>query len=75
VKEIRKMDRDKILKSMTNLSPEQEQCERIEELRSYYKMVVGGLDKLCKDSRELSIAITKLEESLMWAIKNIVLEA
>jgi hypothetical protein len=68
------MDKEKIFRSMTNIKPNEEQIERIEELRSYYKDVVDGLGILCKDSRELSIAITNLEDSLMWAVKSIVLE-
>ena len=68
------MDKEKIFRSMTNITPGQEQRERIEELRVYYKDTVARLDNLCKDSRELSIALTELENSLMWAVKSIVLE-
>lgn len=68
------MDLEKLLKSMTNITPNQEQIERIENLRASYKDVANSLFRYCKNSRELSIAITNLEDSLMWAVKSIVLE-
>lgn len=68
------MDVEKILKSMTNIKPDDMKIQKIENIRSAYKSVVESLSQNCKDSRELSITITKLEESLMWAVKAIVLE-
>lgn len=68
------MDKEKLLRSMTNIKPNENQIKKIEDIRNYYKKVVDGLYQHCNNSRELSIAITKLEESLMWAVKSIVLE-
>lgn len=72
--EVFKMDKNKILKSMTNIKPEDLQIQKIENIRAEYKKVVESLAQNCPDSRELSIAITNLEDSLMWAVKSIVLE-
>lgn len=68
------MDKDKILKSMTNIKPSDSQIQRIENIRDEYKKVVDSLIQNCKESRELMLAITELEGSLMWAVKSIVLE-
>lgn len=68
------MDKDKIFKSMTNITPSESQIQKIENIRSSYKGVVTSLEYNCNDSRELSIALTELENSLMWAVKSIVLE-
>lgn len=68
------MDKDKILRSMTNIKPDDLNIQKIENIRAEYKSVIESLSQNCKDSRELSIAVTKLEESLMWAVKSIVLE-
>lgn len=68
------MDKDKILRSMTNIKPNDTQIMSIEAIREAYKNVVESLNDNCRYSRELSIAVTKLEESLMWAVKSIVLE-
>lgn len=68
------MDINKVKKSLTNIKPNEEKLKRIEALRESYKDIVNSLSENCNDSRELSIAITKLEESLMWAVKSIILE-
>lgn len=68
------MDKDKILKSMTNIKPSDAQIIRIETIREAYKNVVESLEVNCRNSRELSIGLTELENSLMWAVKSIVLE-
>jgi len=67
-------DLEKIQKSMTNIKPNEEQIKRIESLRESYKLAAEALGSLCNDSRELSIAVTNLEQSLMWAVKSIILE-
>lgn len=52
--------------------PSTEGLERITELRELFSSVDKSLKQLCPPSRELSIAITKLEEMSMWAIKAVV---
>jgi DNA-directed RNA polymerase subunit F len=38
-----------------------------DEIRNIFKEVAYKIDQLCPNSREKSLAITKLEESMMWA--------
>jgi len=51
--------------------PSPENVERIEAVRAAYKVLHAHLKTLAP-SRELSIAVTKLEESAMWATKSLV---
>lgn len=69
------MDFTKLERSMTNIKPNDDQIQRIEKLRESFKKAGESLFENCNQSREMSLAITKLEESLMWATKSIVLEA
>lgn len=68
------MDLSLIEKSMTNITPNNEQIKRIELLREEFKDLARLLNESSKDSRYKGLSITKLEESLMWAVKNIVME-
>lgn len=56
------------------LETTQEQKDRIELIRSTFSKVYDVLDINCKNSRETSLAITKLEEAQFWAIKGITRE-
>ena len=47
--------------------PKGDQTQRYEAIRDSGKALAKRLNELCPDSREKSIAITKLEESIMWA--------
>jgi hypothetical protein len=67
------MDVEKIKLSLTNIKPSDEKILRIENVRGAYKTIVDNLGFNCKDSRELSLAVTNLEQSLMWAVKSIIL--
>ena len=40
-----------------------------DEIRDAYAALVSVLDRNLKDSRELSLALTAIQESAMWAIK------
>lgn len=48
-----------------------EQNNRIMIIRSAFSKMYDVLDINCKNSRETSLAITKLEEAQFWAIKGI----
>lgn len=52
-------------------APKQGQPEKYEAVRSTAKYFANILYELCPESRELSLAITKLEESVMWANASI----
>ena len=61
-------------RSLTNHSPDQEQVNRIELVRDLaYGFGVVVIENT-PQSRAQSIALTKLEEAVMWAVKAIVLE-
>ena len=47
--------------------PQEGQPERYERLREEAKELAYSIDALCPNSREKSLAMTKLEESIMWA--------
>ena len=68
-------DHENFVKSFTNITPEGDQIERIEILREEYKQVVNIICQFIPRSPERTIALRKLEESLMYAVKAIVLEA
>lgn len=63
-----------LFRSLTNQAPKSDAVvDRFEELRLPAKDFGATVLELCPPSRERSLAITKLEESLMWAIKSIAL--
>lgn len=68
------MDIEYYIKSFSHVKPTNDQLKRIENVRNIYKCILSSLYKHCKQSRELSIALDNLENSLMYAVKSIVLE-
>jgi hypothetical protein len=52
-------------------APKEGQQEKYQALRSKAKELAYLIDELCPDSREKSLAMTKLEESVMWANTSI----
>jgi len=65
---------DRLDNSLTNHTPDREQIERIEAIRDAGKDMAKVIASYCPDSRERSLAATHLEETVMWAVKCIVLE-
>lgn len=53
------------------LETNEEQKERIEKVRVAFSNLYDIIDSYCKNGRETSLAITKLEEAQFWAIKGI----
>ena len=49
----------------------EEQKEKINKIRLCFSDIYNCIEKLCENSREKSLAITKLEEAQFWAIKGI----
>lgn len=71
------MDQDlfeRVVRSLTNHAPTNGQINRIEELREAAKAYAYVIAHNCPNSRERSLGITHLEDSVMWAVKSIVLE-
>lgn len=46
--------------------------QKITQLRELFSQVEQTLKEVCPPSRHLSIAVTKNEETAMWAIKAVV---
>ena len=51
-----------------------DQKDRIEEIRNLFSDVYNLIEQVCKPSRETSLVYTKLEEAQFWAIKGITRE-
>lgn len=47
--------------------PKEGQPEKYEEIRTQARVFTHKLANLCPPSRELSLAMTALEEAVMWA--------
>jgi hypothetical protein len=47
--------------------PKEGQPEKYEAIRSLAKGYAEAIDNLCPNSREKSLAMTKLEEAVFWA--------
>lgn len=56
-----------IEKNFTYHAPKAGQPERYTIIRSTAKDLAETINKVCPDSRERSLAFTKLEEAVMWA--------
>lgn len=61
-------------RSLTNITPSSEQIARIEAVREMAKAYAHQLWDCCPSTAERTLATRKLEESVMWAVKSIVLE-
>lgn len=48
-----------------------EQRQRIDNLRTAFSRIYDAIDLNCKNGKEIFLAINKLEEAQMWAIKGI----
>lgn len=59
---------DKRLK-YTNINDGQK--ERIDNCKNSASDLLAEIERSCPNSREKSIAITKIEEAIMWASKSI----
>ncbi|OTN83702.1 hypothetical protein A5819_003469 [Enterococcus sp. 7E2_DIV0204] len=58
---------DQIENNFKYHAPKEGQTEKYNELRTKAKELAYLIDEVCPDSREKSLATTKLEESVMWA--------
>ncbi len=54
-----------------NLEVTSEQEERIDKLRTAFSRIYEAIDINCKNGKETFLAINRLEEAQMWAIKGI----
>ena len=61
------MPTDDITRRFTYHPPKDRQAERYREIRAAGLDLAELLTAECPQSRELSLALTKLEEAVMWA--------
>ena len=54
-----------------NRAVDEKQLERINRVKTQADYLYKYILEMCQGNREQSIAITKLEESVMWATKSI----
>lgn len=62
---------EQIEKAFTYHAPKGDQAQRYENLRAEAKVLAVKIDAVCPASREKSLALTKLEEAVMWANASI----
>ena len=60
-------DMARIENNFTYHAPKGNQVQRYAELRDHAKELALHIMNECPDSRERSLALTKLEEAIMWA--------
>ena len=65
------MDQTVIDNIFTYHAPKSDQGKRYDEIRKTACSLATVLNILCPDSREKSVAITKLQEAVMWANASI----
>ena len=65
------MDYMDLKNRFTYHAPFGDQTERYENIRRWGYNLASALEASCPDSRELSLAITKLEEVIFWANASI----
>lgn len=65
------MDAEDLANRFTYHPPKGDQTERYQAIRTWARSFAVDLDTLCPDSREKSLAITKLEECVFWANASI----
>lgn len=62
-----KMDQQEVITRFTYHSPKDDQFQRYEKIRAHGEYFATYLLDACPESRERSLAITKMEEAIMWA--------
>jgi len=60
------MEEIELIKRFTYHAPKNDQASRYEQIRKNTHSLAEMYDILAPDSREKSLAITKLEEAVMW---------
>ena len=61
-----------LLNNFTYHRPVENQIERMKEIRKMARALAGRLIESCPPSRERALALTNLEQSVMWANASIV---
>lgn len=65
------MTNGEIIKNFSYHAPKEGQPEMYEAIRNKALLLAAYINEYCPDSREKSLAMTKLEEAVMWANASI----
>jgi hypothetical protein len=65
------MNSDELASRFTYHAPKGDQPQRYEKLRFNGRNLAEMIDELCPESREKSLAMTSLEQAIMWANASI----
>lgn len=65
------MDKKTIDNNYQYHAPSEEQAKQYAKIRQEAKRLANIVNKLCPESREKSLSLTKLEEVVMWANASI----
>ena len=63
--------KEQINNNFKHHAPKGNQVEKYERLRNEARALAHLIDDFCPNSREKSLAITKLEEAIMWSNASI----
>lgn len=66
-------DRVRLMQSLTNITPTDDEIVQIEKIRDLARILGSSICLDIAPSRERSLAITHLEETVMWAVKAILM--
>lgn len=61
------LTKEDLTKRFTYHAPKAGQPEKYKEIRDEALTLASVMNILCPESRELSLALTKIEEAVMWA--------
>jgi len=62
---------ERIENNFTYHPPQDVQAKKYIRIREIAKQLALGIAEMCPDSRERSVALTKVEEAVMWANASI----
>ena len=65
------MTKEQIDNTFTYHAPKNDQTERYQRIREWAKELATVISRDCPESREKSLALTNLQQSVMWANASI----
>ncbi len=68
------MNVDELMNRVNYHNPNEETIEKIENIRLLTKALMLDINMELEDCREKSLALTKIEEALMWVNKGLVIK-
>ena len=68
---LKKEGNGKMIDIFENRAVDENQLENINKIKEQARFLYKEIKESCPCSREKAIAITKLEESVMWATKSV----